>query len=67
MLERRRVPLGLGRCPISMVDKNLLDNLSKLLVSMLLQYLHLVGRSLAFIECSIFVIIFAFTRHEVSR
>ena len=61
MLEGRRAPLGLGRCLISMVrssgiDQNLLDNLSNLLVSMLLQYLYLVATSFLFIECSIFVI-----------
>ena len=58
---RRRHSLGLGRCPISMVrsggiDRNLLDSLSNLEVSVVLQCLHFRGRSLAFIECFILVI-----------
>ena len=38
------------------IDRNLLDSLSNLEVSVVLQYLHFRGRSLAFIESSILLI-----------
>ena len=57
----RRRSLGFGRSPISMIrsdgiDRNLLDSLSNLEVSVVLQCSHFRGRCLALIECSILLI-----------